>query len=93
MKKLFYKFVLVILIFLFILLSLMAANCFSIIEKIGGASTKNPQEMETGLSEGAKNLVKQAFKGIKPNPLIDYHIHILGINEEKRVKQVWIHLP
>lgn len=36
-----------------------------------------------GLSDGARDLVEQAFEDITPGRLKDYHVHIIGLNPER----------
>ena len=64
-----------------LLLNLLAAIFLSgcLIDRIGGASSKQPEEIEQSASEPARKLIDQAFDGINPERLVDYHTHMLAI--------------
>ena len=64
-----------------LLLNLLAAIFLSgcLIDRIGGASAKQPEEIEQGASEPTRILIDQAFDGINPERLVDYHTHMLAI--------------
>ena len=64
-----------------LLLSLLAAIFLSgcLIDRIGGASSKQPEEVEQSASEPTLKLIDQAFDGINPERLVDYHTHVLAI--------------
>ncbi len=50
-----------------------------LIHSIGGAFTKQPEELNSGLSVKASDLVKRAFDDIDSSKLIDHHVHIAGL--------------
>ncbi|HWH78614.1 MAG TPA: amidohydrolase family protein [Candidatus Binatus sp.] len=50
-----------------------------LIDQIGGAFTKSPEEFERNGSTDAKKLVDEAFEGIDPARLVDFHTHIIAI--------------
>ena len=50
-----------------------------LIHSIGGAFTKQPQELNSKLSTKSSDLVKRAFDDIDPEKLIDHHVHIAGL--------------
>jgi predicted TIM-barrel fold metal-dependent hydrolase len=50
-----------------------------LIHKIGGAFKRRPEELATGLSPKATDLIKRAFANIEPARLVDHHVHIAGI--------------
>lgn len=50
-----------------------------LIHSIGGAFTKQPEELNSGLSVNASDLVKRAFDDIDSSKLIDHHVHIAGL--------------
>jgi uncharacterized protein len=50
-----------------------------LIHSIGGAFTKQPEELSSRLSVKASDLVKRAFDDIDPARLIDHHVHIAGL--------------
>jgi predicted TIM-barrel fold metal-dependent hydrolase len=47
--------------------------------RLGGASSRRPDELKQGLSSEARALVDRAFQGIDPTRLFDYHTHIAGV--------------
>ena len=50
-----------------------------LIHSIGGAFTKQPEELNSGLGGKASDLVKRAFDDIDSAKLIDHHVHIAGL--------------
>jgi predicted TIM-barrel fold metal-dependent hydrolase len=50
-----------------------------LIDRIGGAFTKKPEEFERSSSSGARKLVDEAFAAIEPSRLVDFHTHIIAI--------------
>ena len=50
-----------------------------LIHSIGGAFTKQPEELSSRLSVKASDLVKRAFDDIDSSKLIDHHVHIAGL--------------
>ena len=50
-----------------------------LIHSIGGAFTKQPEELNSRLSTKSSDLVKRAFDDIDPEKLIDHHVHIAGL--------------
>lgn len=63
----------VILIFVLVLAS---SGC--LIDRIGGAFSKAPEELEQGASFPAKAVINRAFEGIEPVHLADYHTHVIA---------------
>ncbi len=59
-------------------LVLAAAGCSPLVHRLGGAWAHAPDEMEQGLSEGARTLVRNAFAGLDPARLRDFHVHAFG---------------
>src|SRR3990170_4140527 len=53
-----------------------------LIDRIGGAYTREPGELESNASIGAKRLVELAYEGIDPARLVDYHTHIIGLGAD-----------
>ena len=49
------------------------------LHRAGKGFTREPSEMEAGLSPGARALVARAFEGIDPSRLLDYHVHVVGL--------------
>ena len=50
-----------------------------LIHSIGGAFSKQPEELNSGLSTKSSDLIKRAFDDIDPERLIDHHVHIAGL--------------
>jgi predicted TIM-barrel fold metal-dependent hydrolase len=50
-----------------------------LIDQIGGAFSKQPEELERGASVPARKLIDQAFEGIDPARLVDFHTHVIAI--------------
>jgi hypothetical protein len=50
-----------------------------LIEQIGGAFSKQPEELERGASEPTLKLIDQAFQAIDPARLVDFHTHIIAL--------------
>lgn len=48
---------------------------------IGGAFTHQPEDLTSGVSTKAADLVKRAFDDIDPQRLVDYHTHVAGIGK------------
>ncbi|HMV41903.1 MAG TPA: amidohydrolase family protein [Leptospiraceae bacterium] len=83
-----------------LLIFLLATTIYSesIFDKLGGASSKNPKDFYTNASPRAIELVNKSLKGIDSGNLVDYHTHIVGIEEEKNGTFInpkmrsWLHL-
>lgn len=56
-------------------------GCAAVIDRLAGASSRRPEEMETGLSPAAQALVDRAYADVKPDRLLDYHVHLVGLGE------------
>jgi predicted TIM-barrel fold metal-dependent hydrolase len=50
-----------------------------LIHAIGGAFTKQPEELNSRLSVKASDLVKRAFDDVDSSRLVDHHVHIAGL--------------
>jgi mannonate dehydratase len=50
-----------------------------LIHSIGGAFTKQPEDLDHKLSAKSSDLVKRAFDDIDPQKLIDHHVHVAGV--------------
>ena len=50
-----------------------------LIHSIGGAFTKQPEELSSKLSVKASDLIKRAFDDIDSSRLVDHHVHIAGL--------------
>lgn len=49
---------------------------------VGGSFEHEPQDLNQSMSAEAKALIQQAYTGMDPSKLRDYHTHILGMNPE-----------
>ena len=50
-----------------------------LINSLGGAFTKQPEDLGSGLSVKASDLIKRAFDDIDSSKLMDHHVHIAGL--------------
>src|SRR5215510_2501098 len=50
-----------------------------LVHSIGGAFTKQPEELNSKLSAKSSDLIKRAFDDVDPERLIDHHVHIAGL--------------
>ncbi|HJT27598.1 MAG TPA: hypothetical protein VJ784_09345 [Pyrinomonadaceae bacterium] len=50
-----------------------------LIHAIGGAFTKQPEDLNSSLSVKASDLIKRAFDDIDSSKLVDHHVHIAGL--------------
>jgi predicted TIM-barrel fold metal-dependent hydrolase len=66
-----------------------------LIHSIGGAFTRQPEELPSKLSAGSSDLVKRAFDDIDPQRLIDHHVHLAGLGAGgtfvNRKMRTWAH--
>ena len=60
---------------------LLAGGCASLVDIVGGASSRPPHEMPAGLSAAAGKLIERAYADVNPAKLLDYHTHLLGMGE------------
>jgi predicted TIM-barrel fold metal-dependent hydrolase len=58
-------------------LCLTAAGC--LIDQIAGRSSKSPEALEQNAGDTAKKVLEQAYEGIDPAKLVDYHAHVIAI--------------
>jgi uncharacterized protein len=59
-----------------LVVSLSASAC--VIDRVGGAFSKPPEELAQGAGSTARNLIEQALKGIDPARRVDYHTHMIA---------------
>jgi len=52
-----------------------------LIHFIAGAFKHRPEEMRSGLSVRAADLIKRSFEDIDQNRLVDYHTHVAGLGK------------
>lgn len=50
-----------------------------LIHSIGGAFTKQPEDLDSSLSVKSSDLIKCAFDDIDSSKLVDHHVHIAGL--------------
>jgi predicted TIM-barrel fold metal-dependent hydrolase len=61
---------------------LLLGSSACLIDRIGGAFSHEPEELEKSVSPGAKNLIHLAYEGIDAARLVDYHVHIVGLGTD-----------
>ena len=49
-----------------------------LIDQIGGAFTQQPERLEQQASDATKKLIDEAFNGIDPARLVDFHTHVIA---------------
>jgi len=50
-----------------------------LIDQLGGAFTKQPEELDQRATALAQKLIEQAFEGVNPDRLVDFHTHIIAL--------------
>jgi uncharacterized protein len=50
-----------------------------LIDRVGGAFSKSPEDLDQSATSETKKLVDQAYDGIDPATLVDYHTHVLAL--------------
>ena len=50
-----------------------------LIHSIGGAFTRQPEELERNLSAKSGDLIKRVFEQIDSEKLVDHHVHVAGL--------------
>ncbi len=62
---------------------LIAVSTFCVsCDLLGGAFNYEPKDLEKEINAVARTLIEQAFEGIQGDALRDYHVHMLGMNED-----------
>ena len=56
---------------------LLLSGC--LIDQLGGAFTKQPEELDQRASAAAQKLIDQAFEGVNPDRLVDFHTHVIAL--------------
>jgi hypothetical protein len=56
---------------------LFLSGCLT--DRLGGAFSKTPEELDHTATNKTKKLIDQAYGGIDPARLVDYHTHILAV--------------
>jgi predicted TIM-barrel fold metal-dependent hydrolase len=67
------------LLHLAIYFSLLCAASGCLIDRLGGAYSREPEDLAREASASARKLIEQAFAGIDPARLVDHHTHMLAI--------------
>ena len=65
-----------------LLLPFLLPSCSWIVDQLGGASRHDPAQMESNMSVQAKQLIEKSFAESDGKPVIDYHVHILGLGTD-----------
>ena len=50
-----------------------------LIDQIGGAFSKLPEDLECNASKTTRDLIDRAYKGINPGRFVDHHVHLLAL--------------
>lgn len=53
-----------------------------ILGRVAGASSHEPDELETGLSAEARAVLERCYEGIDPARLLDVHTHVAGLGTD-----------
>jgi len=56
---------------------LFLSGCLT--NRLGGAFSKTPEDLDQAATDETKKLIDQAYDGIDPAKLVDYHTHILAV--------------
>ena len=56
---------------------LFLSGCLT--DRLGGAFSKTPEELDHAATDETKKVIDQAYAGIDPARLVDYHTHILAV--------------
>jgi predicted TIM-barrel fold metal-dependent hydrolase len=67
------------LLHLAICLGLLCAASGCLVDRLGGAYSKEPEDLAREASPETKRLIEQAFAGVDPARLADHHTHMLAI--------------
>lgn len=62
--------------------SLLLSGC--LIDRIGGAFTREPEALEQTASPAARELIDQAFAEVDASRVVDFHTHVLAIGTSAR---------
>ena len=64
-------------------LALLAPACStSLVNALGGASSRAPSEFPNQLSPTARKLADEVYAGVHPAKLADYHVHLVGLGDD-----------
>jgi predicted TIM-barrel fold metal-dependent hydrolase len=62
---------------LWLVVLLILSGC--LIDRVGGAFSKIPEQLDQAAAAKTRELIDQAYDGIDARNLVDYHIHLLAI--------------
>jgi predicted TIM-barrel fold metal-dependent hydrolase len=65
--------------FMYLLIAMMLVTGCDV---VGGAFDHDPEDLQKSISPEAQNLIDQAYKGLDPTQLRDYHTHLVGMNTQ-----------
>jgi predicted TIM-barrel fold metal-dependent hydrolase len=57
-------------------------GCGLLVDRLGGAFSRAPGDLKTGLGPAAGRLLDEAFRGMDPSRVVDYHVHLAGLGQE-----------
>ena len=63
----------------FLLLMALLAMSGCLIDQIGGAFSKLPEDLERNASKATRDLIDRAYEGIDPGRFVDHHVHLLAL--------------
>jgi len=66
---------------------ILLSSCWS--DRLGGAFTKEPEELERGASAPARKLIAAAFEGVDNAEIVDYHTHVIAAGTS--VNEAFVH--
>ncbi len=64
---------------LFLLLMALLAMSGCLIDQIGGAFSKPPEDLPRSATKTARDLIDRAYEGIDPGRFVDHHVHLLAL--------------
>ena len=56
--------------------AILLSGCW--IDRLGGAFSKEPEELERGASASVRKLIAAAFEGLEQAEIADYHTHVIA---------------
>ena len=57
--------------------AILLSGC--LVDRLGGAFSKEPEELAQGASNETKKLIEEAFAGLDQTRLVDHHVHVLAL--------------
>jgi len=65
-----------------VILAFPALSCTPLVNAVGGASSGDPAGFPTSLSPAARKLADEAYAGLDPAKIADYHVHLVGLHDD-----------